>query len=281
MRRWLIAATLAVVISVLCRTEIVETAKTGTPAPLSPAHVRTPPQPPVTYDFAVPVLMYHRVAPLSDKDARNRLVRSLTTQPEVFDQHMRYLVETGYTFVSTEQIADAVAHHQPLPVRAVAITFDDGYACLYWYAYPILRRYRIPATVFMVTGKIGATDHLSWERLLEMRDGGILIESHTVRHADLATSPPDLLERELADSRSTLEEGLGCGLTSIAYPAGSCDSHVVMRVMANGYSAGWMKSGGPVRPSDNAYLLPRIGIRGDVPLEQFRRIIGQTPCRQH
>lgn len=225
----------------------------------------------MTRDFAVPVLMYHRVCDLTEAEERNQLVRDLTVSPADFEAQVKYLRDTGFTFLHISEIQDALRNGQPLPVKAVAITLDDGYRDNFTHAFPILEKYGAKATVFMVTNNFGRPARLSWDDARAMNARAVAFESHSVSHPDLTTVSNEQLRTEVVDSKSILERGLGQRITSLAYPAGAFDSRVELALQAAGYDAGWKKGGGAVLPSDRnrPYQLPRIRVHGRTDLEKF------------
>jgi peptidoglycan/xylan/chitin deacetylase (PgdA/CDA1 family) len=224
-----------------------------------------------TRRFTVPVLMYHRVCDLSEREARNALLRDLTVAPAAFDRQMRYLAENGFSVLLAREVEKAVRGGTPLPRRAVAVTMDDGYRDNFEHAFPILCRYRLPATLFLVTGSIGRTDHLAWDEIGIMHRKQVGYGSHTVHHADLTLLPLAQLDFELRESKRVIEDRLIERITAVAYPAGKYNHMVAARAEAAGYLAGWKKGGGPVRPGADPYLLPRVRVRGGTTLDEFRR----------
>jgi peptidoglycan/xylan/chitin deacetylase (PgdA/CDA1 family) len=108
------------------------------------------------------VLMYHRVVEPSDASVDNPSVISAT--PESFERQLLHLAER-YSVVSTEQVLAAVRHEQPLPERAVLLTFDDGYRDFGEIAWRILRRYGMPALLFVPTSYPDAQREFWWDRL--------------------------------------------------------------------------------------------------------------------
>jgi peptidoglycan/xylan/chitin deacetylase (PgdA/CDA1 family) len=92
----------------------------------------------------------------------------------MFERQVVYL-KKHCRVVSLNELVDAIDNNTHLPPRAVVLTFDDGWRDNYEYAFPILRQYGLPATIFLSTGYIG-TDRIFWpERLLAalsaMKDG--------------------------------------------------------------------------------------------------------------
>jgi len=105
------------------------------------------------------VLMYHRVAPIDEFDPH-----LISATPANFNMQMRYL-RHNYKVISIEQLAHYRKKPNMLPKRAVIVTFDDGYLDNYVHAFPVLRKYQIPATVNLTTGYIEKRELLWWDML--------------------------------------------------------------------------------------------------------------------
>ncbi|HXH61948.1 MAG TPA: polysaccharide deacetylase family protein [Fimbriimonadaceae bacterium] len=227
--------------------------------------------PDMTSLFAVPVLMYHRVKPLTPNEAQSPLLRDLTVDPTDFEQQVAYLAEQGYTFLFAREVSQAVREHRPLPLKSVAITLDDGYLDNFQHAYPILKKYGAKATVFVVTNNLTRPDRLHPEHLTAMSGPNVWFGSHTVHHYDLTKLNDATLEFELVESKRVLSSLLHEDVTSIAYPAGAYDDHVVQYALNAGYTSGWMKGGGMVTPDEDLMLLPRVRVSGRHTFEDFKR----------
>jgi peptidoglycan/xylan/chitin deacetylase (PgdA/CDA1 family) len=234
-----------------------------------------PPKPdarlPLTPRFAVPVLMYHRVADLTEKEARSPLMRDLTVSPANFEQQIKHLVENGFTFLLARDVEAAVKAGHPLPEKAVAITLDDGYKDNFEQAFPILRKYRVPATIFLVTNTVDTPKHLTWDEVVIMHRAEVGYGSHTVNHYELPSLTQPQMDYELRESKRVIEEKLFERITAVAYPSGKYNRLVASRAEAAGYLAGWKKGGGPVQPGADMYLLPRVRVNGGSTMADFRR----------
>jgi peptidoglycan/xylan/chitin deacetylase (PgdA/CDA1 family) len=124
--------------------------------------------------------------------------------------------------------------------RAVALTFDDGFAALYEHALPVLLRHRLPATVFVVARTLVDDRPIDWidpeppapqralsgEQIRAMREMGIAFGSHSFAHHDLTSLTEDECLRDLRRSREVLEEFLGEPTRVLAYPYGRHSAHV-------------------------------------------------------
>lgn len=133
------------------------------------------------YTASVPILMYHNLAQEgSGKD---------TISVRRFEEHMTALCDAGYNTVSFEDLRAYVEQGVPLPEKPILITFDDGYESNYTLAYPILQKYSMKATIFVIGVSLGRdtykdtgqpiTPHFSLEQAQEMMASGLIsIQSH-------------------------------------------------------------------------------------------------------
>ena len=175
----------------------------------------------------LPVLLYHRVGP----PVRD-LHPDLTVSPDRFARHLSWLRHRGYVSVTPSQWHEWRLGRGNLPHKPILLTFDDGYAELAEYAFPLLRRYGFGATVFIVTQRIGAISDwnapfrphvptLKHEQILRWSQAGIDFQSHGRTHRDLSTLGDADIKDEILGSRTDLEEIVGYPVKAFAYPFGS------------------------------------------------------------
>jgi peptidoglycan/xylan/chitin deacetylase (PgdA/CDA1 family) len=183
----------------------------------------------------LPILMYHRVG--TSPSSAPAITRALTVSPSDFAAQMRWLHRAGYRAVTQGQLLGAQLLGLPLPRRPVLITFDDGYRDVLWNAAPVLHRLRMPATAYVITGRVGGPDSsfLTWGELRRLEQLGFDIGSHTVHHVDLTLEPTEAAVSELVQSKRALERRLGRPVPWFAYPAGRFDASVVADVARAGY----------------------------------------------
>ena len=205
----------------------------------------------------IPVLNYHQVEP---KDGN-----PLTLWPEQFEAQMEYLAAEGYTTITIDEMMDALENGTSLPEKSVIITFDDGYADNYEYAYPILKKYGFKATIFLIYDFTNTyPNYLTWDQVAEMKASGLIhFESHTMTHANLAElTSVDELRHEIADSHDLLSEKLGYDMHYIAYPGGRVNAEIERITSAAGYRGGFTVHYGLSTPAEGRYQMDRIPIFG-------------------
>ncbi|MCJ7443531.1 MAG: polysaccharide deacetylase family protein [Methanotrichaceae archaeon] len=104
------------------------------------------------------ILIYHGVG----QNQENWMHPSINEK--IFETQINY-IKRRYKVISLKSLVSLNQEKKPLPKKAAIITFDDGYKNIYKYAYPILRKYNIPATIFLTTGVIGTGDLLWWDKI--------------------------------------------------------------------------------------------------------------------
>ena len=238
----------------------------------SPSDSRSPGSSPALVGrLAVPILMYHYVD--ETPPAAGPSSADLTVPTSQFEAEMDYLAVNGYHPVTLEEVYAAVAGTGQLPAKPVAITFDDGGRDNYTVAFPILQKYGLRATFFVITGFVGNRICMTWDQLREMHAAGMAIESHTVDHPDLRTLDAARLAEELAQPRVVLAKELGEDARILAYPQGRYNGTVIAAAEAAGYRAAvttrlWWTSSSP-----SCYAWQRMGVSPGESLVAFARVL--------
>ncbi len=223
------------------------------------------------------ILMYHMIdTPVTLAEAR------FCRTPENFRKDMRLIQDAGYNVVSLRTLLDAMANRTQLPNKAVVITFDDGLACNYENALPILQEFDFTASIFVVTGKIdGYNDFsrpygFSRRRMLTTREirslvaAGIDIGSHTVNHVMLGKTEVRAAISEIRESKMMLEDIIGRDVPHFAYPFGSWSPIIRDAVMSAAYTGACSTMPWQNSSDTDPYLLRRSEITGHDMSWQFR-----------
>lgn len=203
------------------------------------------------------ILMYHHIGPLpADADA---IRQGLTVSAENFDTQMKYLKDGGYNVVTMADLFRQVAQESVKPKTAV-LTFDDGYADNFSVALPVLQKYNLFGTFFIISGKIGQADYMTSAQIKSLSSAGNEIGSHTVNHLDLATLKTANLDKELADSKTALEDLIDQKVISLCYPSGKFNAAVENEANVIGYKTAVTTEKGAPFSSSKPFEIPRYRI---------------------
>ncbi|SFI09357.1 polysaccharide deacetylase family protein [Selenomonas caprae] len=205
---------------------------------------------------SVPVLNYHQI---NDRDEN-----ALTVHTDQFETQMKYLADNGYHTITPDEMISAWDEGRPLPDKPVIITFDDGYADNYRNAFPILEKYNLRGTIFLISDYVSTyPNYLTWSQAAEMQESGLInFESHTLSHAQLDSTSPEETWNQLDGSKKALEWKLGKTINFLAYPCGSYDEELQQRVKDAGYKGAFTVNYGLAGQGDNRYVLNRVPIFG-------------------
>ena len=210
--------------------------------------------------YTVPILMYHYIN--NEEPLRSRLGVS----PESFEKQMRFLRERKYNIVSLEELADLIKNKEKIPFKTVAITFDDGYLDNYTHAYPVLKKYNIPAAIFVVINRVGKhlgnDDYMSWQQIKELSVSGLVtIGSHSMNHPNLSEIDSEAeLREEIFESKRILEKELNQEVKFFSYPFGGRSLEARRLVSLSGYKAALGTNFPKGSPGDDPYALKRLRI---------------------
>ena len=182
------------------------------------------------FSYQLPILGYHRVgAPSRDHVP--------TVSAGAFERQLRCLARFGYRVLSLEKIADRLDRGEPLPRRSAAITFDDGYEGTATIAWPLLKRFTMPATVFVTPTEVGRAGFMTWEQVAQVSREGMTIGSHTMHHSYVPLIPRERLSEELVSSKHLLEERLNRPIDFLSYPVGGFTPEAQAMIRQAGYRA--------------------------------------------
>lgn len=225
---------------------------------------------------SVRVLTYHRFG--------DRSFDPFCVSIPDFSMQMQWLAETGKA-LTLEQMEAHVAGKASVPDGSVLVVIDDGFRSVYTEALPVLRKFKIPAVVFVPTGSIGKTEkgtlfsdlYMLPEEIKKCSRAGIVIGSHSDSHRSMAAITPSELEREAKESKDILEKLTGRSVTSFAYPYGTradFNKETALTLRNCGYTTVFTSQHGAIRAGMDPWELPRVKIESGESLAMFRRICG-------
>ena len=181
-----------------------------------------------------PVLIYHGFSTpmLSNEDDPYKLMCS----EDLFEDQITTLKDAGYTFITLEDMYKYEQGKIGLPEKNITITMDDGWEGNYTEAFGIIKKYNIPATIFIVEDLVGTAGYFDWDQAKEMYDSGLVkIHVHGRHHKDATGYSKEQLVSDYNHTHEMIEEKFGTKIQKImAYPAGKSDANTIK----------WLKEGG-------------------------------------
>jgi biofilm PGA synthesis lipoprotein PgaB len=204
------------------------------------------------------VLMWHDVV------EKKKEVWFDVTVPEL-EAQFQSIKKAGLTPVPLETLAVHLETGAPIKPGAVVLTFDDNNLGLYKHLFPLLKRYRWPAALFVHTDYVGkptGKPHCTWEQLREMEQSGLVtVYPHTASHpADMRDLSDKQLRQELVKSRAAVEKHLGGNRRHFAYSNGFYNERVARAAAAAGYRLAITEDWGAAQQSRNLLMLRRYSM---------------------
>lgn len=228
----------------------------------------------------IPVLCYHRIIP--------NPTSSYDLTPEQLEAHFQYLKTNGYQPITAAQFIEYQKKPVLFPPKPVVLTFDDGTKSHYTQVLPLLKKYGFKATFYIFTNAMRGSKErwLRWDEVSEIAKAGMDIGSHTVSHPYL-TSRDKMneveyqawLEKELFQSKQTLEEKVGVKVKTLAYPFGLYDRQVETTAIKAGYTGLFSINMGPNDPRDNPYRLKRRLMVNSIGPKSLANILNENSLR--
>jgi peptidoglycan/xylan/chitin deacetylase (PgdA/CDA1 family) len=186
----------------------------------------------------VPVLCYHRFG--------TEVVDSMTIKTSAFSEQMEWLKTNGYTVIPLDTAAQYIEGKiKSIPAKSVVITVDDGHKSVYTDLAPIVKKYKIPVTLFIYPSAISNAKYaMTWEQLHELESTKLFhVESHTYwhpnfKHEKKKLSPEEyakFVDKQLGGAKKKLEEHMGHEIKYLAWVFGIYDDELLVDAKKAGY----------------------------------------------
>lgn len=210
-----------------------------------------------TSNIHVPILVYHYVEFV--KDPKDSTRRSLDIIPPIFEMQLKTLKEAGYNFITVSELGQYLDGKKQLPQRPVILTFDDGYQDFYTDVFPLLKKYNVVATQYVISGVLDTPNYMTTEQVREVAQSGLVeIGAHTVHHKNLPSLSLEEARVEIEKSREELEKIFEMNIVSFAYPYGGFNDKLAELVKRVGFTSAVTTKGGTIVNQENRYTLFRI-----------------------
>ena len=202
-----------------------------------------------------------------------------------FHEQMSYLKDHDYQVIPLSALVNALKSGQPLPEKAAVITIDDGYLSVYNEAWPVLKSFGYPFTLFLNVEAVNRKyqDFISWDQARELAAVGVDIQDHTYSHHRLADRPDGMddaayrawIAADLAKGSEILLKELGNRPGYLALPYGEYNSIVMEEVRARGYEAVFTQDPGSVSEQTDPFMVPREPILGNdwASMDHFKSVL--------
>lgn len=211
----------------------------------------------MTKQIKIPIIMYHYVEYV--KDINDTVRKRLDITPDLFEGQLKSLHQANYKTYFVKDIQKILDDSIIISSKPIVLTFDDGYEDFYSVVYPILKKYQMKATVYVIVDYIGRKGFLSETELTELAGSGLVeIGAHTLDHVYLKNSGYISALKQINESKTKLEKLLNIKVETFAYPYGAFDQQTLTVVKEASFSAAVSVIPGSLQSKDNLFYLYRI-----------------------
>lgn len=231
-------------------------------------------------DPKIVVLMYHNIVFGRTGGEYNRDIYNF--------EHDLVFLRNRTQIIGFDELPYLQSGLKKLDTDASIITFDDGDLSIYAVAFPLLKKYNIKATFFIITDYVGTTGYVSWAQLREMADyrnenGEKLfnIGSHSLDHKRFDEIPAEQIPKELSESKFAIEKNIYSPVWYFALPfgAGSGRKEIIETAKNFGYRGIRSSTTGVMTPATiDMYNIPAFYMtneRTDILAQQIYRLLGR------
>jgi peptidoglycan/xylan/chitin deacetylase (PgdA/CDA1 family) len=227
-------------------------------------------------EIEIPILTYHYI----EETPVGTNLPGLFENTEIFEAQLKSIKNACYETVLVHEVAGALLADKALPAKPLALTFDDGYADMYYNVFPLLKKYNQKGTMYVIVNALGTPGYLTKEQLVEMDQSGLVeIASHTLNHVNLLKVSDWVAVFELSESKKELEKILGHSVTDFAYPYGfftERDGELCRQV---GYETCVSTYPGDIQSFNNRFSLYRLRPDYRIGIELIDWLEGAGPKR--
>lgn len=207
--------------------------------------------------FKIPIIMYHYIEYV--KDANDTTRKSLNVTPYTFEKELASLNSHHYQTYFLKDLPDILNGSINYSTQSAILTFDDGYADFYTDAFPLLKKYQIKATIFIVNNFIGRKGFLNKDQIQELLNSKLVeVGAHTLDHVYLKAAPEKTAQKEILESKLSLEKMFGSEVKTFAYPFGAFTQQTLDLVKGATFSAAVSVIPGTIQNEENLFYLSRL-----------------------
>jgi peptidoglycan/xylan/chitin deacetylase (PgdA/CDA1 family) len=205
----------------------------------------------------IPIIMYHYVEYV--KDAGDLIRKRLDVTPASFEEQLKSLRKAHYETYYVKEvpaILDGTIHYS---TQSAILSFDDGYEDFYTDVFPLLKKYHMRATLYVIYDYIGRKGFLNEQQIRELIESDLVeIGSHTLDHIYLKIAPKEYADKQIIESKKKFEETFGIKIKTFAYPYGAFNNDNIETVKKAGYTAAVSVISGVMQSEENLFYMSRI-----------------------
>ena len=222
------------------------------------------------------ILLYHSIHPFYH----------ISIHPDNFERQMKFLVDNKFRVISLDSLQEHLDSEEK--GNFIILSFDDGYNDNFEYAFPILKKFNLPAIIFLATRFINqdkfnnchrkaglylGLKFLTWKKIDLMSFHSISFGSHTHSHIDLGKASLEDIEQEIITSKEMIEKNTGKSTHFFAYPFGGFNnfsSNTIKILSQLGFRFACSNIWGSFGKNFHPYILPRCLIEPNDTLDDFQ-----------
>ncbi len=240
--------------------------------------------PAVSQGVNVPILLYHRFGPT--------VADGMTIKTTVFEEHLKYLRDNGYTVIPLRRLVDWYLKKGPQPPpKSVVIVADDGHKSVYSDMLPLVKKYHVPVTLFIYPSAISNAKYaMTWDQLRALKQTGLFdFQGHTFWHPNFKKdrkkmAPAEFeksLHMQLAKSKARIDKELGVKVDMLAWPFGIYDDYLLKKAAQEGYIATFTIERHHATAGDSVMKLPRYLLINADQGKAFSQILAGTAPKRN
>ncbi len=210
----------------------------------------------------LPVLMYHFFYDKTKDSGKDGNWIEISD----FEEQMKYLAENDFYFPTWEQVENYIDGKQELPEKSIVITVDDGDPSFFELAVPIIQKYKIPTTSFVITYWYGNRANNKQEYVSYQSHSYDMHKAGSNGKGVMLSWDYEKIKDDILLSRDVLG-----GADIFCYPFGQYNDLDIKVLKENGYKLAFTTKGGRVKKGSSKYELPRVRISGNTSMSAFKK----------
>ena len=209
---------------------------------------------------------------------------------EVFEDQLDYLQKNNYNVIGLPELVTLLEDQREIPEKTVVLTIDDGYRSVYKKAFPILKKFGFPFTLFLYMEAVGRyPDYMRLDELQVMsRYRKVTFGNHSYSHARFGRMPEGITKRDyirqieddLSRSEKRFNDILGYNPLYFAYPYGEYSKEYADTLKSRGYRVSLAQDPGSTGLFTDLFLIPRYAVVGSwARLDKIKEFLESEPLQ--